>query len=209
MSTKEKIIACAISYFNREGLMSASMRGIAKACGITLSNLQYYFATKDKLVETIFDEMGLVYEGMADFAKSGISLQLLLDMNSIQFEFQKKYIFYFTQLNAILQAFPGVRKKYLRMKTKRVKEYLDLFNAYSKAGLFIPEPYEGFFRNQAELLWFMGNYYLSSQLCEGKKANRKTFDESNKVAADVIYKMLSEKGIFEMMKLIKDKGIVF
>jgi hypothetical protein len=82
-----------------------------------------------------------------------------------------------------------------------LNEYNLLFNAYANAGLFKAEPYPGFFYGQAELLWFVANYYLSTQLAEGKKFSRKTFDEGNKVATSLIYSMLSEKGILEVISL--------
>jgi AcrR family transcriptional regulator len=201
MDRKEKIVAAAIAHFNTNGCIPCSMRTIASACRMSLSNLQHHFKTKDVLLETIIEKMCLVFEGTSDFKNKGISLQLLVDMNALWFDFQKTYLFFFSEISALLQQYPTVQKRFSAVKKKRLNEYNLLFNAYASAQLFKPEPYPGFFYGQAELLWFIANYYLSTQLAEGKKFNRKTFDEGNKVATNLIYSMLSEKGILELINL--------
>jgi AcrR family transcriptional regulator len=63
METKEKIVAAAIASFNAEGCLQSSMRTIASACDMSLSNLQHHFKTKEVLIETIIEDMCLVFEG--------------------------------------------------------------------------------------------------------------------------------------------------
>lgn len=201
VNTKQKIVSVATGVFNQDGCIQCSMRTIASACGMSLSNLQHHFNTKEVLVKAIVDDMCLVFEGTSDFEQRGITLELLQDMNRLWFDFQKNYLFFFSGISAILQQYPAVQKRFNSVKQKRLKEYDLLFNAYAGAGLFKAEPYPGFFYGQGELLWFIANYYLSTQLVAGKKFNRKTFEEGNKVATNLIYSMLSEKGIAELINL--------
>jgi AcrR family transcriptional regulator len=201
MTTKQKIVSAAIVTFNKKGCIASSMRTISIDCGMSLSNLQHHFRTKELLLETIIEEMCLVFEGTADFGRNGISLKLMQDMNSLWFDFQKHYYFFFSEISAILQQYPVIQRRFSAIKMKRLMEYQQLFDAYAKERLFLPEPFPGFFYAQAELLWFFANYYLSTQLAEGMKFSRKTFDAGNKLATNLIYSMLSERGIAELIKL--------
>jgi len=201
MNTKQKIIHSATKLFNTEGCIASSMRAIAMACDMSLSNLQHHFMTKETLLKAILEDMTLVFDEPPDLKPPIISLSILKEMNIRWLDFQKHYRFYFVEISAILQSYRSIRKLFNTVKEKRLETYNSLFSAYIKAGLFKPEPFPGFITRQAELLWFTANYYLSTKIAEGQKVNQQTFDDSNKVMLNIIYPMLSDKGIVELMQL--------
>ena len=53
--TKEKIITAATELFLKKGVDRVGVREIAAKAGINLSLMNYYFQSKEKLFETIFD----------------------------------------------------------------------------------------------------------------------------------------------------------
>lgn len=201
MEKKEILLSKVIALFNKQGCGPTSMRAIAVSCGMSLSNLQHYFTTKEQLLESIFKEMCLVFEGAADFSKNGISLRLLIDMDAAWHLFQQKYKFFFTEINYILQNYTSIRKAFNRIKTKRINEYVQLFSAYMSVEVFQSEPYPGFYYQQAELLWFTANYFLSAQLAEGKKYSTKTREKTNRIVINLIYPLLTVKGRTELTHL--------
>ena len=54
-TTKERIISVAIDLFAQKGFDAVSLREIAEAAGIRKATLYYYFASKDQILENIFD----------------------------------------------------------------------------------------------------------------------------------------------------------
>lgn len=55
MNTEEKILDAAIEIFVKEGFAGARMQQIADKAGINKSLLHYYYRTKDKLFNTVFE----------------------------------------------------------------------------------------------------------------------------------------------------------
>lgn len=181
--------------------MAISMRTIAKACDMSLSNLQHHFRTKEILVQDIVEKMCLVFDGTSDFEEADISLKILDNMNIRWKNFQREYVFFFHEINSLLAEYPGVRNQFVEIKAKRIREYNYLFTAYARAGLFKPEPFRGFFAVQSELIWFTSNYYLATQLSAGKNISATTFNAGNKLRTNIIFPLLSDKGVKELQSL--------
>jgi TetR/AcrR family transcriptional regulator len=55
LKTKQKILATATELFLKKGVDRVGVREIATKAGINLSLMNYYFQSKEKLFETIFD----------------------------------------------------------------------------------------------------------------------------------------------------------
>ena len=56
LSTEEKILEAAKTIFHRKGFEGARMQEIADEAGINKSLLHYYFRTKDRLFDAVFQE---------------------------------------------------------------------------------------------------------------------------------------------------------
>jgi AcrR family transcriptional regulator len=57
LSTEEKILVAAKKVFLRDGFHGSRMDEIAREAGVNKALLHYYFRSKEKLFEVIFDEM--------------------------------------------------------------------------------------------------------------------------------------------------------
>ncbi|MEG2337266.1 MAG: helix-turn-helix domain-containing protein, partial [Bacteroidales bacterium] len=55
-TTEKEIITIAKKVFLEKGYMGATMRDIAQEAHINLAMLNYYFGSKDKLFDIIFEE---------------------------------------------------------------------------------------------------------------------------------------------------------
>ena len=58
----QNIVNQTVTILHDEGAAAMSMRKVADRCGITLSNLQYYFADRDKLLEATIQFYFNAYE---------------------------------------------------------------------------------------------------------------------------------------------------
>ncbi|GAB3775332.1 hypothetical protein GCM10028818_19330 [Spirosoma horti] len=76
LSTEERIKEAAKAVFLEKGFDGTTTRDIAQAAGINSALMNYYFRSKEKLFQSIFDDMcHLMFEGMIDTFKQPISLK--------------------------------------------------------------------------------------------------------------------------------------
>lgn len=54
--TREQILSCAARLFRTEGYAAVTLRGIAKAIGMTTGSLYYHFSSKEDIVREILDQ---------------------------------------------------------------------------------------------------------------------------------------------------------
>lgn len=55
--TKEKLLQTATELFSKRGIDGVSTRDLAKASGVNLCSINYYFGTKQKLYEAILEDV--------------------------------------------------------------------------------------------------------------------------------------------------------
>lgn len=58
ISVRQKIIYAVINCIEKEGIHNLTTRSIAQEAGVNIAAINYYFRSKDKLVEETFDYMG-------------------------------------------------------------------------------------------------------------------------------------------------------
>jgi AcrR family transcriptional regulator len=205
MSLKQKIIETSITYFNENGFMNTSMRNIAIASDMSLSNLQYHFKTKQVLIEGIVDEMYKLFEGIFDYKEEAVDLMMLINLADYWFDFQRKFIFFYKEISAIMQQYPTVSKKYLFIKEKRTNEMESLLKTYASFGVMKPEQFPNYYKSMADLLFFITNFHLSAELSFGQKNIQTCFNEANTLCYDLLLPSLTEQGLFFYNSIINDK----
>ncbi|TFH39108.1 MAG: TetR/AcrR family transcriptional regulator [Bacteroidia bacterium] len=89
--TEEKIFSAAMEIFEEKGMTGARMQDIADRAGINKALLHYYFRTKEKLFEVVFDKLA---EKM--FEKFAAIFEM--DM-----QFEEKIIYFYREHIAFLQ----------------------------------------------------------------------------------------------------------
>ncbi|MGA0560200.1 TetR/AcrR family transcriptional regulator [Larkinella sp. VNQ87] len=75
-STEERIREAAKTVFLEKGFDGTTIRDIAKAAGINSALMNYYFRSKEKLFQSVFDDQcKLMLQGMTDILNEKISLR--------------------------------------------------------------------------------------------------------------------------------------
>lgn len=81
IETKKKIIEAAKEVFVEKGLQGARMQEIADKAGINKALLHYYFRSKDKLFDAIFEDiMSQMFAVVAENIRTDMSLPELLEV---------------------------------------------------------------------------------------------------------------------------------
>lgn len=57
-SVRQKIILAVIDCIEKEGIQNLTTRSIAQEAGVNIAAINYYFRSKEKLVEETFDQIG-------------------------------------------------------------------------------------------------------------------------------------------------------
>ena len=71
--TKEKVIRCAIDLFATKGFRGTSIRDIANAMGMSISNIYHYFGSKEGLLLAILQYASrLLVDGLKEIAGSDL-----------------------------------------------------------------------------------------------------------------------------------------
>ncbi|MGA0560203.1 TetR/AcrR family transcriptional regulator [Larkinella sp. VNQ87] len=75
-STEERIKEAAKKVFLEKGFDGTTTRDIAKEAGINSALMNYYFRSKEKLFQSIFNDLcSLLFEGLLDIVNQPISLR--------------------------------------------------------------------------------------------------------------------------------------
>ncbi|MEJ1238311.1 TetR/AcrR family transcriptional regulator [Chryseolinea sp. T2] len=115
---EEKIVQTALKMFNENGIEYVGMRELAAALGIRIGNLNYYFPTKDDLVNRLSlllaEENSKIIVPIDD-----MTMPLFLDMLSRVFENHLKYRCLMLSFVHIMQRNPLIAKRYNKTQSER------------------------------------------------------------------------------------------
>ena len=56
MNARERLLDAAVILFSRQGVAATPTRAIAQHCSVTPAMVQYYFSSREKLLDAVFDE---------------------------------------------------------------------------------------------------------------------------------------------------------
>jgi len=90
MSTKEKIVSKALQMFNERGIEYVGLRELAALLDMRVSNITYYFPTKDDLVNQLSLDLNLL-NSVVVVPNQSISIYSFLEMLKAVFYNQVKY----------------------------------------------------------------------------------------------------------------------
>jgi AcrR family transcriptional regulator len=142
LSTKQlQLLDTAESLFSQKGFDGTSVRDIAEAAGINTAMISYYFGSKEKLMEEIFERKSLnIKEKVADLLKD-TSLDPLEKMYSlvdmyIEGILSRKTFHRILLCEQIINQNPSIITMLDKMKTKNSEYINDLIRLGQKKGLF-------------------------------------------------------------------------
>jgi AcrR family transcriptional regulator len=142
LSTKQlQLLDTAESLFSQKGFDGTSVRDIAEAAGINTAMISYYFGSKEKLMEEIFERKSLnIKEKVADLLKDD-SLDPLEKMYSLVDMFiegilSRKTFHRILLCEQIINQNPPIIAMLDKLKTKNSEYINDLIRLGQKKGLF-------------------------------------------------------------------------
>lgn len=193
--TKQKIIIAAIKQFNEFGLSNVRNQDIAKASGISLSNFNYHFKTKQDLVYAVSNYMvkvlqERVYGNKVLMSSEGQGLAIMRSY----FEFEEEFKFFYLDTYNILQSYPALKKDFQARLNEAILIIKNLnFLAVGK-GLMIPEPPEmpGLYDKLAEQIWINNHFWFCQLHVRGEAEDTVLKGMESNFA--ILYPYLTEKG---------------
>jgi AcrR family transcriptional regulator len=142
LSTKQiQLLDTAESLFSQKGFDGTSVRDIAEAAGINTAMISYYFGSKEKLMEEIFERKSLnIKEKVANLLKDD-SLDPLEKMYSLVDMYidgilSRKTFHRILLCEQIINQNPSIITMLDKMKTKNSEYINDLIRLGQKKGLF-------------------------------------------------------------------------
>jgi AcrR family transcriptional regulator len=142
LTTKQlQLLDTAESLFSQKGFDGTSVRDIAEAAGINTAMISYYFGSKEKLMEEIFERKSLnIKEKVANLLKDD-SLDPLEKMYSlvdmyIEGILSRKTFHRILLCEQIINQNPSIIMMLDKMKTKNSEYINDLIRLGQKKGMF-------------------------------------------------------------------------
>jgi AcrR family transcriptional regulator len=142
LSAKQiQLLDTAEGLFSRKGFDGTSVRDIAEAAGINTAMISYYFGSKEKLMEEIFERKSLnIKEKVANLLKDD-SLDPLQKMYSlvdmyIEGILQRKTFHRILLCEQIINQNPSIIQMVDKMKSKNSEYINDLIRLGQKKGMF-------------------------------------------------------------------------
>ncbi|MDP9042035.1 MAG: TetR family transcriptional regulator [Bacteroidota bacterium] len=142
LSAKQiQLLDTAEGLFSRKGFDGTSVRDIAEAAGINTAMISYYFGSKEKLMEEIFERKSLnIREKVANLLKDD-SLDPLQKMYSLVDMYidgilQRKTFHRILLCEQIINQNPSIIQMVDKMKSKNSEYINDLIRLGQKKGMF-------------------------------------------------------------------------
>jgi AcrR family transcriptional regulator len=199
MTTKEKILSTSLQLFNKEGLADTSIRDIAAEMGISDGNLRYHFRTKDALVEALFDQLA---DGIGNELVGGSKQELTIElMRKLLAHLMKNfyaYRFLLQDLNAILNTYPVIKKKFDKITEERLIILEQMILGYVHLGYLIQEPYKGHYKQLIENLLILSHFWINGSQLFYKGAKKDMVDHYTETIFSIMYPYFTEKALVEM-----------
>lgn len=193
--TKKKIILAAIQEFNEHGVSNVRNQDIAKASGISLSNFNYHFKTKQDLVNAVCEYMTIVLEEKVYGNKVMISSGGdPLSITQSYFEFEEEFKFFYLDTYNILKSFPDVKEMFQIRLNEAIHIIKNLNYLSVGKGAMKPEPEDmpGLYNQLAEQLWMNIHFWFSQMNIRGKSEDIVLKGLEANFA--ILYPYLTEKG---------------
>jgi len=197
--TKEKIIAKAITLFNKNGVMNVRLQHIADACGISVGNLAYHFQEHSLLVA---EAIAKSVEELASDLKSWEAVQGLMDVDNVLIQLHDrmgKRSFIFSDLLEIKRNFKLEFESVKGFQNKFENKIVKCLGTFQEKGLVANQLTAADFDKLMDALFiYVLNYSRDKQL-NGFKFDELEFRQK---VWQLLYSSLSENGKAEFDILI-------
>ena len=192
--TKKKIILASISLFNELGLMNVRNQDIAKEAGMSLSNFNYHFKTKQDLVYAVTDYMKEVLQEKVYGNKLLIQEGKGLTITKAYFEFEEEFRFFYLDTYNILQSYPEIKTDLQQQIKEAIQVTKNLNYLAVGMGYLKPEPEEmpGLYDQLAEQIWINNHFWFTQMHVRGEVDD--IVLRGLRACVSISYPYLTEKG---------------
>jgi AcrR family transcriptional regulator len=140
-SKQSQLLETAETLFSRKGYDGTSVRDIAEAAGINTAMISYYFGSKEKLMEEIFERKSMNIREKVDLLLKEDSLDPLEKMYSLVDEYierimERKRFHRILLCEQIINQNPAIIQMMEKMKTRNSECINDLIRLGQKKGMF-------------------------------------------------------------------------
>ena len=202
--TKKKIILAAIEQFNEHGLSTVRNQDIAKASGVSLSNFNYHFKTKQDLVYEVCEYMVVVLKEKVYGNKILMNSEGQgMDITRAYLEYEEEFKFFYLDTYNILQSYPDLKEEFQARLNEAILIIKNLnFLAVGK-GAMKPEPPEmpGLYEYLAEQIWISNHFWFAQKYIRGKTEN--AIIKGLEANYAILYPHLTERGKASHLKYIE------
>jgi len=209
MTTKEKILAKALTLFNEKGAETVTTRQIAMSLNMSQGNLCYHFPRKEAIIIALyeqlvkkFDDLYLKFSKIQE-DKNSSPFQYFLTIIEHTNQYFVDYKFLMLNFVQIMRWHPSIKKHYQTLTTQRTQQNIELFSFFQQIGLLKKEQYEGQYLQIIEQFMILNNFWLSHAeiLFQGKTSAK--IDHFNQLVGAFIFPYLTKKGQKEYLAIKK------
>lgn len=135
-NTKEKILATALTLFNKFGYAHVTIRMIALELDMSPGNLNYHFKTREDILEALYFEMVEAFDSrIDDLGKQEITLPGVQQDIYLSLKRMVAYRFFWTDLYSLLRASEVIKSHFEAVYQRRFDGYTYLLNHLFEKGL--------------------------------------------------------------------------
>ena len=196
MNKRKKIILdAAVSLFNEVGIANTKNQDIAKKAGISLSNYNYHFGTKNDLIYAVFNLMTLVLDDKVYGNKMLAKESQGLFITKSYFEFQQDFSFFYLDTPGILMTYPELNEKVQKQIDESFQVIKNLQYLSIGMGHMKPEPSEfpGLYDLLVRHIMIHNHFWFAHSQIRGEKEN--LIKKGLESLFSLTYPYLTEKGI--------------
>lgn len=204
MTTKEKILAKALTLFNEKGVEAVTTRQIAIALEMSQGNLCYHFPKKEAIIIALYEQLVEKFDNLYIVLTCSkqkevhpppkLDMATFLKMIQITNQYFVDYKFLMLNFVQIMRWHPAIRTHYQALTVQRNIQTMSLLSAFQNLGLLKKEAYPNQYKQVIEQFMILNNFWLSHAeiLYQGKKS--KKVPHFNQLVGAFIYPYLTKKG---------------
>lgn len=203
---REKILEKALKLFNENDIDTVTTRDIAKAVGISLGNLTYYFPTKNDIVFALTRELGnTIDEALSNYKAKDKSV-LIDHYHQVELVFRTHFKFKFImqkRYGEIISSFPEIQqfvRDFLKIRFNSWSTFHQLLvdNQLAKKELIEESDALSYILNILALYWHQEFLIYFPELTEKQKV-----DKALAIYFQAYKPYLNNKGMEELKPFLK------
>lgn len=189
MTTRERIIECAIAVFSERGYHGPTLADLAHSCSMSRGNLAYHFKDKEVILDAISERLKSDITQIQRSRKGYPAFaNLSLDMRTYAL-LQERYPFIFRDTSVLEHA--SIQEVMSDWSKTTIRRNMESFAFAIEVGNMKSEPYPGLYHHLAINAWLITYYWIS------QKAVRQIDDheDAERMVWSTIIPHFTEKGL--------------